>query len=86
LLRIPACKTPPFGRLLTTVEMLTCLLCFPQDRNTHNAGTTLLSGYLPDQAALQGVLLQIIRLGLTLLSLETSEALGREETEESRGM
>jgi hypothetical protein len=29
---------------------------------------------LPDQAALHGVLLQIIRLGLTLLSLETSEA------------
>ncbi len=34
----------------------------------------LLSGTLPDQAALHGVLLQIIRLGLTLLSLETSEA------------
>jgi hypothetical protein len=49
-------------------------------------GMTLLSGYLPDQSALQGVLLQIIRLGLTLLSLETSEAPGREETEESRGM
>lgn len=39
-------------------------------------GTTLLSGTLPDQAALHGVLLQIIRLGLTLLSLETSEAPG----------
>jgi hypothetical protein len=38
------------------------------------SGTTLLSGSLPDQAALQGVLLLIIRLGLTLLSLETSEA------------
>jgi hypothetical protein len=38
--------------------------------------TTLLSGTLPDQAALHGVLLQIIRLGLTLLSLETSEAPG----------
>ena len=38
------------------------------------AGTTLLSGSLPDQAALHGVLLQIIRLGLTLRSLETSEA------------
>ena len=37
-------------------------------------GTTLLSGMLPDQAALQGVLLQIVRLGLTLLSLETSES------------
>lgn len=41
---------------------------------THEeAGTTLLSGPLPDQAALQGVLLQIIRLGLTLCSLETRE-------------
>ena len=39
-------------------------------------GTTLLSGMLPDQAALHGVLLQIIRLGLVLLSLETSEAPG----------
>ena len=38
------------------------------------AGTTLLSGSLPDQAALHGVLLQIVRLGLVLLSLETSEA------------
>ena len=36
-------------------------------------GTTLLSGTLPDQAALHGVLLQITRLGLTLLLLETSE-------------
>ena len=48
-----------------------------------DAGTTLLAGSLPDQAALQGVLLQIVRLGLTLLSLETSETLEREETTES---
>ncbi len=41
-------------------------------------GTTLVSGTLPDQAALQGLLLQIIRLGLTLLSLETSESSGDE--------
>lgn len=34
-------------------------------------GTTLLSGMVPDQAALHGVLLQVVRLGLTLLSLET---------------
>ena len=40
------------------------------------AGTTLLSGELPDQAALQGLLLQIVRLGLVLLSLETSETKG----------
>jgi hypothetical protein len=43
------------------------------------AGTTLLSGSLPDQAALHGVLLQLVRLGLTLLSLETSDAPGGEE-------
>ena len=47
-------------------------LCIEQQQ----AGTTLLSGTLPDQAALHGVLLQIVRLGLVLLSLETSEALG----------
>ena len=47
------------------------------------AGTTLLVGSLPDQAALHGVLLQIVRLGLTLLSLEAREAMAREETAES---
>ena len=44
-------------------------LCIEQQET----GTTLLSGMLPDQAALHGVLLQISRLGLVLLSLETSE-------------
>ncbi|GHO58679.1 hypothetical protein [Ktedonobacter robiniae] len=39
-------------------------------------GTTLLSGVLTDQSALYGVLLQLIRLGLVLLSLETSQAEG----------
>jgi len=47
-------------------------------------GTTLLIGYLPDQAALYGVLLTIRRLGLSLLSLETSEAAAHEESEEPR--
>jgi hypothetical protein len=47
-----------------------------------DAGTTLLSGSLPDQAALYGVLLQIIRLGLTLLSLETSGASPQQEAGE----
>ena len=42
-------------------------------------GTTLLSGQLPDQAALFGVLLTIRRLGLSLLSLETNEAFHLEE-------
>jgi hypothetical protein len=37
------------------------------------SGTTLLSGFLPDQAALHGVLLKISRLGLTLLALESSK-------------
>jgi hypothetical protein len=40
------------------------------------AGTTLLSGSVPDQAALHGLLFQIVRLGLVLLSLETSKAKG----------
>src|SRR5215470_2808270 len=50
-------------------------LCIEQQET----GTTLLSGTLPDQAALHGVLLQIVRLGLTLLSLETSESKRNEE-------
>ena len=37
-----------------------------------DAGTTLLIGVLPDQAALQEILLKISRLGLTLLSSESS--------------
>jgi hypothetical protein len=37
------------------------------------AGTTVLSGPLPDQAALYGMLLKINRLGLTLLALESSD-------------
>ncbi len=53
-------------------------LCIEQQET----GTTLLSGTLPDQAALHGVLLQIIRLGLVLLSLETSEAPGGEQAVE----
>ncbi|HLJ36029.1 MAG TPA: hypothetical protein VKU38_20390 [Ktedonobacteraceae bacterium] len=44
-------------------------------------GTTLLTGYLPDQAALYGVLLTIRRLGLSLLSLETGEASAHEKSE-----
>ena len=50
-----------------------------------DTGATLLSGMLPDQAALHGVLLQIVRLGLTLLSLETSEPQEGEETGKSIG-
>ena len=46
------------------------------------AGTTLLVGRLPDQAALYGVLLQLIRLGLVLLSLDTSEAPGGEQAQD----
>jgi hypothetical protein len=38
------------------------------------AGTTVLSGSLPDQAALYGTLLKINSLGLTLLALESSDA------------
>ena len=45
-------------------------------------GTTLLSGYLLNQAALYGAFLQLIRLGLVLLSLDTSETPGGEETTE----
>jgi hypothetical protein len=41
-----------------------------------------LSIELPDQAALHGLLIQIVRLGLVLLSLETSTAKGEEEAAE----
>lgn len=47
---------------------------------SETAGTTLLSGTLPDQAALQSMLLQITRLGLSLVSLEIRETPGAEET------
>ena len=47
-----------------------------------SGGTTLLIGHLPDQAALYGVLLTIRRLGLSLLSLETNEALHTEEPDD----
>jgi hypothetical protein len=39
------------------------------------SGTSVLAGPLPDQAALYGVLLKIDRLGLTLVSLDSSETL-----------
>ena len=45
-------------------------------------GTTLISGYLSDQAALYGALLQLIRLGLVLFSLDTSEVSGGEQAAE----
>ncbi len=53
-------------------------LCLEQQE----AGTTLLSGDLPDQAALYGLLLRIVRRGLVLLSLETSAASGEKEVAE----
>jgi len=46
-------------------------------------GTTRLSGVLQDQSALYGVLAMMSRLNLSLLSLERSKALEREETAES---
>lgn len=46
---------------------------------THEeTGTTLLSGSLPDQAALYGVLLKIRQLGLSLLWLDSDESSGQE--------
>jgi hypothetical protein len=36
-------------------------------------GTTVLSGALPDQPALYGILRKLDRLGITLLSLERTE-------------
>ena len=42
-------------------------------------GTSRFSGSLQDQAALHGILAKIRGLGLTLLSLETSEAFQNED-------
>ena len=50
------------------------------------AGTTLLSGSLPDQAALYGVLLKIHRLGLTLIGLETGETMNNASTQRRTDM
>jgi len=47
----------------------------PLQLTSEASGTSVLAGPLPDQAALYGVLLKIDRLGLTLLSLESSETL-----------
>jgi hypothetical protein len=44
-------------------------------------GTSRLSGSLRDQAALYGVLAKIRGLGLTLLALESSEAIATSEPE-----
>jgi hypothetical protein len=47
----------------------------PLQIRSEASGTTVLAGPLPDQAALYGVLLKIDRLGLTLVSLDSSETL-----------
>jgi hypothetical protein len=38
------------------------------------SGTTILSGQLPDQAALYGVLLKLDRLGITLIAVESGSS------------
>lgn len=56
-------------------------------RIAHEAtGCSLLAGHPPDQAALHGVLLQFVRLGLPLLSLETGEGTPPEETGGAGGL
>jgi dihydrofolate reductase len=59
----------------------------PLQLQNEASGTTVLAGPLPDQAALYGVLLKLDRLGLTLLSLESSETLhqARDTSEKTTG-
>lgn len=43
------------------------------------AGTTLLSGDIPDQPALYGIVLKLSQIGATLLSLQTGQPSKPEE-------
>jgi hypothetical protein len=52
----------------------TLLAAFPGMRAETRAGDTVLSGPLPDQAALHGVLAQIEALGLELLGVSREDA------------
>lgn len=55
-------------------------------RIAHEAdGASLIVGTLPDQAALHGVLLHLMRLGLALLALETRVVPPRRGTGGARG-
>ena len=50
---------------------------------THDAqGNSLLTGLVPDQAALHGILAQIRDLGLTLISLTPQDVEEKEDTDE----
>jgi hypothetical protein len=51
----------------------TLLGAFPELHAEVGAGVTVLAGPLPDQSALHGVLTQIERLGLELLSVSSVE-------------
>lgn len=51
----------------------TLLTAFPHLRAETGAGETVLSGSLPDQAALHGVLAQIEALGLELLGISRDD-------------
>ena len=63
----------------------TLLTAFPTLHAEADTGDTVLTGALPDEAALHGVLAQIEALGLVLLELRRDQSTGSAEDNSSCG-
>jgi hypothetical protein len=64
---------PTFYRISVKGQLDTTLAAWFEDLIISNQedGIGVISGYLPDQAALQGILKQISSLGMTLISVNS---------------